>query len=374
MTLGMKKVLITGSEGFIGSNLLINLRYSGDLQVSGYDVGDTYDYLKDVLADADFVFHLAGVNRPEKEEDFIKGNIELTEFVVNYLSGSGRTIPLILASSVQAELDNPYGRSKLEAERHINRYIESGGEGYIYRLKNVFGKWCRPDYNSVVATFCHNIANRKEITISDRNREIELIHIDDIISDFRLIIQGRKDKTKSGYYEIGPSYSIKLGELADLIISFRETTRGVFIPDMSNDLVRKLHSTYLSYVPPKDAAYPVVLKNDERGYLFELLKSKSLGQIFISRTKPGVTRGNHFHHLKNEKFCVMEGTAVIKFRHLITNETYDFFVSGDKPEVVNILPGYTHSITNTGNDELITLFWANEPFDSEKPDTYFEKV
>jgi UDP-2-acetamido-2,6-beta-L-arabino-hexul-4-ose reductase len=370
----MKKVLITGSNGFIGKNLLINLRFTPDIEVFEFDIEHSRDYLRKILNNIDFVFHLAGVNRPIDVSDFSKHNSELTEFIIDYLIEKKKLVPVVLASSTQAELDNDYGRSKLEAESHIIRYQKFGGSGYIYRFTNVFGKWCRPNYNSVVATFCYSIANGKEITVSDRNKELKLIHVDDIIKNFKSILFGDIQEINAPFLSVNPEYKVTLGEVADLIKSFKEMSVSIMIPNMENDFIRKLHSTYLSYVPFADAAYPVNKQNDERGSLFELIKSKSLGQIFVSKTKPGITRGNHFHHLKNEKFCVIEGSAVVKFRHLITNETYEYFVNGVEPSVVNILPGYTHSITNTGTGELITLFWANEPFDKENPDTYFEKV
>jgi UDP-2-acetamido-2,6-beta-L-arabino-hexul-4-ose reductase len=370
----MKKVLITGSKGFIGKNLLIHLRFTPDLDVFEFDIDHNREYLKGILDKTDFVFHLAGVNRPVDAGDFNKHNTELTQFIVDYLIEIKNFVPVVLASSTQTELNNDYGRSKLEAESHINRYRKSGGKGYIYRFTNVFGKWCRPNYNSVVATFCYNIANGKEITVSDREKKIQLIHVDDIIKEFKRILFWKDHKMQYDLFSISPSYSVSLGEIADLIKSFKEISVSVMIPNMENDFIRKLHSTYLSYVPLKDAVYPVNKQNDDRGYLFELLKSKSLGQIFVSKTKPGITRGNHFHHLKNEKFCVIDGFAVIKFRHMITNETHEYQVTGNEPSVVNILPGYTHSITNTGSEDLITLFWANEPFDKDNPDTYFEKV
>ncbi|MBK7627775.1 MAG: NAD-dependent epimerase/dehydratase family protein [Bacteroidales bacterium] len=370
----MKKVLITGSDGFIGKNLLIHLRFMPDIEVFEFDIKHNRDYLKKTLDNIDFVFHLAGVNRPVDVSDFSKHNTELTEFIVNYLIDKKKFVPIILSSSTQAELDNDYGRSKLEAESHLNKYRNLGGVGYIYRFTNVFGKWCKPNYNSVVATFCYNIANGKEIVISDRNKEISLIHVDDIVKVFKQLLSGNREEQNSSFLSVSPSYKVTLGEIADLIKSFQNMSASVMIPNMEGDFTRKLHSTYLSYIPLENAQYPVVRQNDDRGYLFELIKSKSLGQIFISKTNPGITRGNHFHHLKNEKFCVIEGSAVIKFRHLITDETHEYFVNGEEPSVVNILPGYTHSITNTGSDELITLFWANEPFDKENPDTFFEKV
>lgn len=370
----MKKILITGSKGFLGSNLLFNLKFNEGYEIIEFDLENGRNELKSILKNVDFIFHLAGVNRPEKAEDFTTNNAELTQFIVDNLIENKSFVPIVLSSSTQAELDNDYGKSKLEAENHILRYIKSGGTGYIFRFTNVFGKWSRPNYNSVVATFCYNIANGIEIKISDRNKELQLIHIDDIIKEFINILNRKSTININQLLSIHPFYTITLGELADQIKSFREMSTTLLIPDMNNDFLRKLHSTYLSYVTTADGIYSLTKQTDERGYLFELLKSKSFGQIFISKTKPGITRGNHFHHLKNEKFCVIEGQAIIKLRHLLTNETREYTVDGKIPQVVNILPGYTHSITNTGSNELITLFWANESFDKEQPDTYFLKV
>ena len=370
----MKKVLITGSKGFIGSNLLVSLKHIDGLDLILFDKYQDSTLLKEALEKADIVFHLAGVNRPEKEEEFMDGNSELTKYIVDTLLSLKRTIPLVLSSSSQAELDNPYGRSKLEAEKQINKYNKEGGEGYIFRLANVFGKWCRPDYNSVVATFCYNISNGKDIVINDRAKELELIYIDDILTAFKKIISGEFIKTENMIYLISPVYNIKLGVLADKILSFKTTTSSGSVPDIGDDFIKKLHATYLSYLPLGTAKYSLETSSDERGMLFEFIRSQSSGLIFVSRTKPGITRGNHFHHSKNERFCVIEGEAVIRLRHLITGEIVEFFVNGNKPEVVNILPGYTHSMTNLGIGELITLFWANELFDHERPDTYFEKV
>jgi UDP-2-acetamido-2,6-beta-L-arabino-hexul-4-ose reductase len=370
----MRKVLITGSKGFIGSNLLYNLKFTDGFEVIEFDLENGRNELKSILKNVDFIFHLAGVNRPEIAEDFTKNNTELTQFIVDNLIDNKNFVPIVLSSSTQAELDNDYGKSKLEAENHILRYIKSGGTGYIYRLTNVFGKWCRPNYNSVVATFCYNIANGLEIKISDRDKKLLLIHIDDIIKEFKNILDGKAPENHNKFLSINPSNTITLGELADQLKTFKEMSTTLLIPDMNNDFLKKLHSTFLSYITPSDGIYSLTKQTDERGYLFELIKSNSFGQIFISKTKPGITRGNHFHHLKNEMFCVIEGKAMIKLRHLLTNEIREYAVDGQTPQVVNILPGYTHSITNTGSDELITLFWANEPFDKANPDTYFLKV
>jgi UDP-2-acetamido-2,6-beta-L-arabino-hexul-4-ose reductase len=374
MTAVMKKVLITGSKGFIGRNLLFHLNYIEGFKVVEYDIEQSRKDLERLLLEADFVFHLAGVNRSQKAEDFKINNSELTQFIIDCLVNAGKCIPIVYSSSTQAVLNNEYGKSKLEAEDQIARYRNFGGKGYVYRLSNVFGKWCQPNYNSVVATFCYNIANSKEIVISDRNNELNLIHIDDVVKEFIDLLSGTIQKPYSDVLGIKPSYKISLGELADLILSFKTMLTSVIIPNMENEFIKKLHSTYLSYVPLNEAIFSLNKQSDDRGYLFELIKSKSFGQIFVSKTSPGITRGNHFHHLKNEKFCVLDGSAVIKFRHLITNAIHEYHVEGINPQVVNILPGYTHSIKNTGKSDLITLFWANEPFDKEKPDTYFEKV
>ena len=370
----MKKVLITGSNGFIGKNLLFSLKYSKELEVSEFDADQDLEDLKNQIKSADFVFHLAGVNRPENSDEFQKQNSDLTRFLIDNLILNGLKIPVIFTSSVQAELNNYYGRSKLSAENHIRRYIDYGGKGFIFRLTNVFGKWCKPNYNSVIATFCNNIVNNNDIIISDRNTELNLVYIDDVIHTFNSIILGEYENNHSEINYIEPTYKVSLGEIADLLFTFKRIVHSEMIPDLNNDFIRKLHSTFLSYIPIKDASYIVSKQSDARGYLYELLKSKSLGQIFVSKTNPGITRGNHFHHSKNEKFCVINGSALIKQKHLLTNEIFDFKVDGNEPKVINILPGYTHSITNIGNDELITLFWANEPFDKERPDTFYEKI
>jgi UDP-2-acetamido-2,6-beta-L-arabino-hexul-4-ose reductase len=369
----MKRVLITGSNGFIGKNLAINLKYIPGFEVIGFDINDGLDFLNAELKKADFVFHLAGINRPEKNEGF-QVNIDLTKLIVDSLINFGMTIPLVLSSSIQAELDNEYGKSKLEAEKQLEKYKENGGEAYIFRLTNVFGKWSRPNYNSVVATFCYNIANDINISISDVNKELQLVHIDDVIKCFIDIVTGKSEYNNLDIITVDKIYCVTLGQLAELIRSFKSGYTSELLPDIGNDFIKKLHSTYLSYVSPEGAIYKLNKQIDNRGYLVELIKSKSLGQIFISKTKPGITRGNHFHNLKIEKFCVIEGEALIKLRHLMTNETFEYIVNGDEASVVNILPGYTHSITNTGIGELITLFWANEPFDKDNPDTFYDKV
>ncbi len=367
-------VLVTGSRGFIGRNLLIHLGRQAGVHVIGFDVENTAQELLGALAKADFVFHLAGVNRPKTEEEFVRGNVDLTETVCDHLLSLGRSVPLVLASSIQAELDNPYGKSKRQAEDLVSRYAETAGaRGVIYRFKNVFGKWCRPNYNSVVATFCHNIARDLPITISDPNHMLELIHIDDVV---RHLWEETQKAEPSGVYlrDVTPVHHITLGRLAERLRSFRQMREILILPDLGDALTRKLYGTYLSYLETGDFAYDLQQRCDPRGCLAEFLKSPAAGQIFVSSTKPGVTRGNHYHDTKTEKFLVIQGEAVIRFRHIESGEVLAYPVRGEDFRVIDIPPGYTHSIENTGTTDLITLFWASEVFDSDRPDTVYADV
>ena len=369
----MKKILVTGANGFIGLNLISHLKVNGDYQIFAFDIDDTDDVLEHFVCGSDFIFHLAGVNRPKNHDEFRIGNTDLTEKIISILESNKLLTPVLLTSSIQSELDNPYGKSKKAAEDILLKYHAHGGLIFIYRLSNVFGKWCRPNYNSVVATFCYNIANGKDISISDRNHCIEFIYIDDIISEFLFVLENGKTG-QDKFYTIDPVYNVTLGEIADTLYDFQEIPTTLCIPDFSNEFVKKLHATYLSYLPEDQFAYKLKMHVDNRGDLFELIKSKQFGQIFISTTKPGITRGEHYHHTKNEKFCVIRGEAEIKFRHILNDKIITYYVSGAKPEVVDIPPGYTHSISNVGDDDVITLFWVNEIFNPEKTDTYFERV
>lgn len=364
------KIFVTGAKGFMGRNLVAHLKRNEDLDILGFDVKNTEDELKAGLATADFVVHLAGVNRPESDEDFKTGNVNFTEKVCNYLLEFGRPVPFLLSSSIQAERDNPYGISKRQAEEVVKQYAhKSGARGIIYRLKNVFGKWSRPNYNSVVATFCYNIAHDLPITISDPSYGLEFIYIDDVIAHFEREL--RASETKGVVYrEVTPSYEITLGELADLIRSFRTSRDTLHIPDFSDAFTRKLYGTYLSYLETDDFAYQLQQRCDPRGCLAEFVKSPPFGQIFVSRTKPGITRGNHYHHTKTEKFLVLEGEAIIRFRHIQNGDILEYHVKGEEFRVLDIPPGYTHSIENIGSGELITLFWASQVFDPADPDTY----
>lgn len=367
-------ILVTGSNGFVGSNLVVWLKKIDGYRVLEFDIDNTDQELSDALTVADYIIHLAGVNRPQTEEEFKSGNVGLTERICQRLLAAGHSTPILLSSSIQAELDNPYGVSKRQAEAVLADYAQrSGARVVIFRLTNVFGKWCRPNYNSVVATFCHNIANDLPIAISDPSREIEFIHVDDVIRCF--LEELKADGPAGVHYRAGrPSYPLSLGRLADLLRSFRSSRQSLIVPDFSDPFTHKLYGTFLSYLAPNDFAYDLTKRTDERGSLAEFVKSPPFGQIFVSRTKPGITRGNHYHHAKTEKFLVLEGEAVVRFRQIKGNEVIEYFVRGEDFRVLDIPTGYTHSIENVGSGELITLFWASEIFDPEQPDTTWEGV
>jgi UDP-2-acetamido-2,6-beta-L-arabino-hexul-4-ose reductase len=363
------EILVTGSNGFIGRNLVASLERQDDFHVLQYDLGNTPSELEEGLAKADIIFHLAGVNRPQKQSEFQTGNADFTAHVCGRLQALGRAVPIILSSSIQVNYDNPYGASKRKAEESVKLHAQKiGARAVIFRLKNVFGKWCRPNYNSVVATFCHNIAHDLPISISDPERELELIYIDDVVNQFISEIHSI-DSSGVIYREVSPVYEVQLGKLADLVQSFREMRSNLVIPALDNDFTRKLYGTYLTYLESDDFAYGLNKKSDSRGCLAEFVKSLPFGQIFVSRTHPGITRGNHFHHTKAEKFLVVEGEAIIRFRHIGGGDIIEYQVKGDDFRVVDIPPGYTHSIENIGPGELITLFWASEIFDPQRPDT-----
>lgn len=369
----MKKVLVTGSKGFVGRNLCAVLRRREDVELYEYDLNKKQAELDVALEQVDFVIHLAGVNRPERDEEFEAGNAGSLKEICSKLQEFGRAPKIVLSSSVQAELDNPYGISKRRAEKALQRFAENtGAESVVYRFKNLFGKWCRPNYNSVTATFCHNIANDLPIQISDPAHEIDLTYIDDVVEAF--IAELKSVSPGFRFAQPLPSKRISLGELAEKIRSFREMRTSLNLPDFGAAFERALYGTYLSYLNNQEFEYSLDINSDERGSLAEFLKSPSMGQIFVSRTNPGVARGDHYHHTKTEKFLVLEGEAVIRFRHIEGDEILEYPVSGEKYQVVDIPPGYTHSIENVGKEELVTLFWASEVFDAEKSDTYFEKV
>lgn len=377
------KVLVTGSAGFIGRHLVEALGRRPGTIALGYDLGSTPADLERALAEADVILHLAGINRPQDPAEFKTGNADLTATIGDRLRALGRRPVFVLSSSIQAALDNPYGVSKRLAEEAVSRWAsETGARAVIFRLKNVFGKWCRPNYNSVTATFCHNVAHDLPLTISDPARELELVYIDDVVAAFLGIVDAAAagsdprlpapGGTASG--EVPRSFRTTLGDLAARIRSFRESRTSLRLPDFSDDFNRCLYPTYLSYLDGPDFAYLLDQKTDPRGSLAEFVKAPAAGQIFVSRTKPGITRGNHYHHTKTEKFLVVEGEAVIRFRPIQGTEIIEHRVSGREFKVVDIPPGYTHSIENVGPGEMVTLFWASEIFDPQRPDTQFLPV
>ena len=364
------KIVVTGAQGFIGKNLVAWLGRQMDHQILCFGRQDSWAKVMEGLALADLVFHLAGVNRPQSAEDFRTGNVNFTQQICDQLMATGRPVSFVLASSIQATMDNPYGVSKRQAEEVVRAYAERNqARVAIYRLPNVFGKWCRPNYNSVVATFCHNIAHDLPITINDANHVVELVYIDDVIQHLGYELE-QNNHTIITYPQVQPTYQISVGRLAEVITSFRQMRHTLVAANFADPFVNKLYATYLSYLKQDNFAYGLDRKCDPRGSLAEFIKSPSFGQVFVSRTLPGITRGNHYHHTKTEKFLVLEGQAIIRFRHLHSNEIIEYPVRGEEFRVVDIPPGYTHSIENVGSSELITLFWASEIFNPAQPDTY----
>ena len=374
IALELKTVLITGSEGFVGKNLRVTLQRREDLRVLCFDVQDDPATLAGLLDQADFVFHLAGVNRPQNPEAFLTGNTGLTEQICSHLSAVSRKVPIALSSSTQAAQENPYGSSKRGAEDAVFEYCRTtGSQAYVFRLPNVFGKWCRPNYNSGVATFCHNIANGLPIQVNDPDVVMNLVYVDDVVNVFAALLDDTTDMD-GNFCQVQPVHTAKLGEIVELIHSFRESRISRSIPDMGDAFVKKLYSTYLSYLPEDRFSYPLIMNVDERGSFTEFIKTPDRGQVSINISKPGITKGNHWHHTKNEKFLVVSGQGMIHFRKIGTEAIIEYPVSGDKLEVVDIPTGYTHNICNTGATDMVTVMWCNEMFDPEKPDTFFEPV
>jgi UDP-2-acetamido-2,6-beta-L-arabino-hexul-4-ose reductase len=365
----MKTILVTGADGFIGRNLREALARVPDTRVITIDVADGKDALYHALETADVVYHLAGVNRPEHEQDFTTGNTDLTADLVARLIPQTRKPIVVLSSSTQAALDNPYGRSKRQAEEAVENYGNARGTAVIFRLPNVFGKWSRPNYNSAVATFCYNIARGLDIQISDPQRVLELVYIDDVVKAFVELLNGNV-ALGAVRHTVEPVKRIALGEIVAELYRMRDVRTTLVLPDMDDRFRRCLFATYLSFLPTDGFAYQLTRHVDQRGALAEILKSPHFGQLFLSRTRPGVTRGNHFHHTKFEKFCVIEGDAVIRFRGVTGEHIMSYAVRGDEFRVVDIPPGYTHSIENVGTGEMIVLFWSSEMFDPLTPDTH----
>ena len=451
------KILVTGAKGFIGKNLIAELRNRNYKDIFEYDLDTEEELLDEYCREADFVFNLAGVNRPEKAEEFKEGNFDFVATLISTLRKHENDCPILLSSSVQAELDNPYGASKRAGEELLLNYgKEEGTEVFVYRLPNVFGKWCRPNYNSGVATFCHNIASGLPITVNDPKAILNLVYIDDVVNDFignlERVRENHKENSKeegagskskstkkesienesienesienesienesiksesiesesiesesiesesiksesiesesienesiekeSGlenrYCKISTVYTKALGDIVDLLYSFKRSREDLSIPKMSDGFTKKLYSTYLSYLPRNEFAYPLKMNKDERGSFTEFIRTEDRGQVSVNISKAGITKGNHWHHTKNEKFLVVSGQGVIRFRGIDGGKVIEYFVDGEHLQVVDIPPGYTHNIENLGESDMVTIMWVNEIFDKNKADTYYLEV
>ena len=368
------KILITGAKGFIGKNLISELRNRKYDDIFEYDRDTDSSLLEEYCKEADFVFHLAGVNRPKEQSEFMEGNFGFTSDLLDSLKKHNNTCPVMISSSIQAELDNPYGESKKAGEDLLFAFSkETRSKVLVYRFPNVFGKWCRPNYNSAVATFCHNIAHDLPIQVNDPNVVMNLVYIDDVLNELIEALEGNENKVGE-FCEVPVVHTITLGEIVDLICSFKKSREDRSVPNMSDAFAKKLYSTYLSYLPEYQFSYDLRMNVDQRGSFTEFIKTPDRGQVSVNISKPGITKGNHWHHTKNEKFLVVSGKGVIRFRKIDSAEVLQYFVSGDKMEVVEIPTGYTHNIENLGDSDMITIMWANEPFDPEKPDTYYLEV
>lgn len=369
------KVLVTGASGFIGKNLCSALQLRDDIELLTYGHKQTQAELQAHVSEAEFIYHVAGVNRPQDDSEFTEGNTNLTKQIIDMLQAANKKTPLLITSSIHAALDSPYGKSKLAAERLVFDWHEvSGAPVFVYRLPGVFGKWCRPNYNSAVATFCYNIANNLPITVSDPSHSITLAYVDDVIDSFlRHLDADSVDYTD--FQQLNCTFNVSLGELTDRIYAIHGIRTTLIIPDLSDLLNKYLYATYISYLKRDDFSYNLEKNSDQRGYLTEFIKSHQFGQIFVSKTKPGISRGDHWHKTKIEKFFVVSGKAEITFRNKIdAQDIIRYTVEGDEMCVVDIPTGYIHAIKNIGDNDLITLFWANEILDKSYPDTYYEKV
>ena len=367
------KVLVTGANGFVGKNLVLRLREQADIEVLSFVRGDSVAQLQAALVLADAIIHLAGENRPASPDAFEQVNAGLTRQICDGLRTLGKSIPLLLASSVQAELDNPYGRSKQAAEQAVEQLAKDNGNPVAtYRLPGVFGKWCKPNYNSVVATFCHNKAHDLPVQINDATARIRLVYVDDVVNAFLSLLAS----PWAGLVRpaVQPEYSITLGELSAQIDAFKNCRSTLVSERVGTGLTRALYATYVSYLPKDKFAYEVPAYGDARGVFVEMLKTPDAGQFSFFTAHPGITRGGHYHHTKTEKFLVIKGKARFGFRHMLTNEVYHLDTEGSKPQVVETVPGWTHDITNVGDEEMVVMLWANEIFDRANPDTITSKV
>ncbi len=364
------KVLVTGSNGFVGRNLISNLSLNKEIEIYKYSRNNTLEDLEKYTKDCDFVFHLAGVNRPKDTKEFMIGNYELLKELLDLLKKNKNNCPIMISSSVQATLDNDYGKSKKAAEELLFEYgKENNVKVFVYRFPNLFGKWCKPNYNSVIATWCYNVAHNIDIKVDDPSKELTLAYIDDVCNELINCLDNKENK--DGDYCIVPNtYKKSLGEISDLIKSFKENDRGIMVPSTGDEFTKDLYATYISYVPLNELVVDLEEHRDNRGVFCELVRTKEAGQVSVSTTNPNIVRGGHYHNTKMERFIVIKGKARIEFEHVIDHNKYEFEVSGDKLQYVTIPVGYQHSINNIGDDELVLILWANELFDPNRQDTY----
>ncbi len=372
----MKKVLITGAGGFVGKNLQLHLAERKDVQVLCFTRDSEVSRLPGLLQEVDFVFHLAGVNRPKDPQEFTVGNAELTQALCQAVeavaASTGRKVPVVYTSSTQAVRDNPYGQSKRSAEDALFALQRTSGVPvHVFRLPNVFGKWCKPNYNSAVATFCHNIARDLPIQVNDSAAPLTLVYVDDVVERFIQLMDGADAMVDGdGFATVAPQYTTTVGELAALIQTFKDSRGTLMTERVGTGWIRALYATYVSYLPVESFTYTVPQHGDPRGVFVEMLKTPDCGQFSFFTAHPGITRGGHYHHTKTEKFLVIKGQARFKFRHMQTGQTHELITSGEKAEIVETVPGWTHDITNIGSDEMIVMLWANEVFDRARPDTF----
>ena len=368
------KILVTGAKGFIGKNLITELKNRNYTDIFEYDKDTDVSLLDEYCKETDFVFHLAGVNRPKEQSEFMEGNFGFTSILLDALKKHKNNCPVMISSSIQAKIDNPYGKSKKASEDLMFAYsLKTGAKVLVYRFPNVFGKWCRPNYNSAVATFCNNIANGLPINVNDRSVVMNLAYIDDVVNEL-INALNNKENIVEEFCEVKTTYTITLGEIVELIYSFKNSREERSIPNMSDEFTKKLYSTYLSYLPEDNLSYDLQMNVDDRGSFTEFIRTTDRGQVSINVSKPGITKGNHWHHTKNEKFLVVSGKGVIRFRKIDSDKVIEYFVSGDKMQVIDTPIGYTHNIENLGDIDMVAIIWANECFDPEKPDTYYLKV
>lgn len=397
------KILITGAKGFVGKNLVASLENIRDgkdrvhkikgldnpaeLTICQYDIDSFPEELDAYCKDADFVYNLAGVNRPKDQKEFMEGNFGFASTLLDTLKKHGNKAPVMLSSSIQASLEgrfsgSEYGKSKLAGEKLFLKYSEeTGTKVLIYRFPNLFGKWCKPNYNSAVATFSNNIANDLPITVNDRTTELELLYIDDLVEEMLLALNGEEHRNERGYCYCPITFKVTLGRIVDLLYSFKNSRNDLSVPDMGDGFTKRLYANYLSYLPGDKFAYKLKMNQDDRGSFTELLRTADRGQVSVNISKPGITKGQHWHHTKNEKFIVVSGHGLIQLRKIGTDENgnpypvIDYEVNGEELTVVDMIPGYTHNIINLSDSEnLVTVMWANEPFDPMHPDTYGEPV